>query len=134
MKWLTLLALLVAVLFAIQILIADMRRGHKRSTMVRLALAVLSLALLGVAIYTAHLLGFYSLPIVALLFAPFGLALRWSTLATREMRRRREAAMPQIPPSRRDRYRGAVIWPVFLGLVVLVACLGMFAAVLASWR
>lgn len=114
MKWLALIAAFLAALFAIQILIADLRRGHKRSTLVQLALALLSLAVLGAAIYAAHLLGLFSLPVVAFLFVPFGLALRWSVLATRDLRRRREAAMPQIPHSRNDLVLGVAMWPFFL--------------------
>jgi hypothetical protein len=132
MKWLALLAAIVAAFFAIEILVADLRRGHERSTTAQLAAAVLSLTLLGVTIYAAHWLGFYTLPIVAFLFVPFGLALRWSTLATREIRQRREAPIPQIPPSRRDRFGGLVMWPVFLLLVALVACLGLLTAMLTA--
>ena len=134
MKWLALLAALVAAVLAIQMLVADLRRGHPRSTMGQLALAFLSLAVLGAAIYVAHWFGLFSVPIVALLFVPFGLALRWSALATRDMRHRREAALPQIPSSRRDRVVGLAMWPVFLLLMALVACLGLLAAMLASWR
>ncbi|MGZ6266236.1 MAG: hypothetical protein ACXWN4_04970 [Candidatus Limnocylindrales bacterium] len=134
MKWLILLAALVAALFAVQILIADMRRGHKRSTMVQLAAAVFGLALLGLAIYTAHLLGLYSVPIVALAFVPFGLALRWSILATREMRRRREEAGQPVSSSRRGRLVNLAIWPLFLVLVALVAVVGLMAGILAAQR
>ena len=134
MKWLVLIAALVATVLALQILAADLRRGHRRSTMGQLALAVLSLAALGVAIYAAHWIGFFSLPIVAVAFVPFGLALRWSILATREMRQRREATRQPIPPPRSDRLRGLVMWPVFLVLVALMAALGLMAGALVAQR
>jgi hypothetical protein len=100
----------------------------------QLALAVLSLAVLGVAIYAAHWIGFFSLPIVAVAFVPFGLALRWSILTTRDMRQRREAARQPIPLSRSDRLRGLAMWPVFLVLAALMAALGVMAGALVAQR
>jgi hypothetical protein len=134
MKWLVLMAALVSVVLALQILATDLRRGRRRSTLGQLALAVLSLAVLGAAIYAAHVVGFFSAPIVAVAFVPFGLAARWSMLSTREMRQRREAARPPVQPSRRDRLVGLAMWPVFLVLVVLVAALGLMAGALAAQR
>jgi hypothetical protein len=87
-----------------------------------------------VAIYAAHWIGFFSLPIVAVAFVPFGLALRWSILATRDVRQRREAARQPIPPLGSDRLRGLVMWPVFLVLVALMAALGLMAGMLVAQR
>jgi hypothetical protein len=134
MKWLVLIAALVAIVLALQILAADLRRGRPHSTIGQLAPAVLSLAVLGAAIYAGHAIGLFSVPIVAVAFVPFGLALRWSILATREMRQRREEASQPDPPSRRDRLVSLAIWPVFLVLVALVATLGLMAGTLAARR
>jgi hypothetical protein len=134
MKWLVLGAVLVSIVLALQILAADLRRGHRRSTMGQLALAVLSLAVLGAAIYAAHVIGFISVPIVAVAFVPFGLVLRWSLLTTREMRQRRAAARQPVQPSRSDRLVGLAMWPIFLVLVALAATLGLMAGALAAQR
>jgi hypothetical protein len=132
MKWLVLIAALVSIVLALQILAADLRRGRRRSTVGQLALAVLSLVVLGVAIYAAHVIGFISVPIVAVAFVPFGLALRWSILTTREMRRRREAARQPVQSSRTDQLVGLAMWPVFLVLVAFVVALGLMAGMLAA--
>jgi hypothetical protein len=134
MKWLVLIAVLVSIMLALQILAADLRRGRRRSTLGQLALAVLSLAVLGAAIYAAHVIGLFSAPIVAVAFVPFGLAVRWSMLSSREMRQRREAAGQPVQSSRRDRLVGLAMWPVFLVLVALAATLGLMAGALAAQR
>jgi hypothetical protein len=134
MKWLLLTATLVAAAFAIQILIADTQRVGRRSTLGRLAIPVLSLMALAAAIYAAHAIGFFSVPIVALAFVPFGLALRWSLLANRGMRERREAASQPVQRSGRDRLVGLAMWPLFFVLVVLVAAIGLVTGFLAGQR
>jgi Ca2+/Na+ antiporter len=134
MKWLVLIAALVAIVLALQILVADLRHGHQRSTMGQLALTVPSLAVLGAAIYAGHAIGLFSVPIVAVAFVPFGLALRWSILATREMRQRRNEAGRPVPSSRSDRLVGLAMWPLFLVLVALVAVVGLMAGMLAAQR
>lgn len=134
MKWLALIAALVATVFAVRILAADLRRGEGRSTIGQLATAVLALVVLGAAIYAAHWIGFFSVPVVAVAFVPFGLAARWSILASRSERERREAARQPTNPSRRDRLLGLAMWPVFLALVFLVAALGVIAGALVAQR
>ncbi|MGA3058184.1 MAG: hypothetical protein ABSE70_09170 [Candidatus Limnocylindrales bacterium] len=134
MKWLVLIAALVAMVLALPILVVDLRRGRRRSTIGQLALAVLSLTVLAAAIYAVHMIGLYSVPIVAVAFVPFGLALRWSILTTTEMRQRREAAKQPVQASRSDRLVGLAMWPVFLVLVALVAALGLMAGALAAQR
>ncbi len=134
MKWLLLLATVVAAAFALQMIIADAGRVGRRSAIGRLAGPVMSLVALAAAIYAAHWIGLFSAPIVALAFVPFALAMRWSALANREVRERREAANQPVRQSGRERLLGMVMWPLFVVLVALVAVLGLAAAVLAAQR
>jgi hypothetical protein len=136
MKWLTLIAAIVAIVFALRILAADLRRnGRPRSTLRQLAIALLSLAVMGVAIYALHWIGFFSVPIVAAAFVPFGLTTRLWMLAnrdTREARQLREEALAPVPPTRRDRFVALVRWPVFLVLIAIVLAAGLIAGMLAA--
>ena len=134
MRWLILGAALVAACLAIWILLGERRPSRPRSTVRGLAAAVAALVVLGVVAYAAHFAGFFSLPIVAVAFIPFGLAARWSVLATREARERREAARPTVPPSRRARMLAIAMWPIFVILVVLAACVGLAAGALSAHR
>jgi hypothetical protein len=130
MKWITLAAAIVAIVFAVRILLADLARGRGRSTLGQLALAVLSLALLGAAVYTAHWLGLFSVPIVAFAFVPFGLAARWWFLSGREKRALLEASRP--PATRTERLLAIARWPIFLALIALVVTAGVVAGLLAA--
>jgi hypothetical protein len=132
MKWLILIAAVVATALALWILAGERRRGGRRSTGRQLAAAIASLVVLGAAVYAAHYIGFFSLPIVAVAFVPFGLAARWSILATRGARERIEAARPAVPPSRGARLRELAMWPLFAALVTGVALLGLVAGLLAA--
>jgi len=101
-----------------------MGRPHSRlrsRTLAEFAWAVLTLALLAAAVYAAHLLGIFSVPLVALLFVPFGLAIRWLLVATRDSRRRGEldrAAAGGGPWAR-------LVLPTLVALAVVVAVLGV---------
>jgi hypothetical protein len=134
MRWIVLATGILAAMLAARILWADLRRLGSRGTFRSLAGALLSLGVLGAGLYGAHWLGYFSIPVVAAVFVPFGLAARWSLLASREARDRREAASPPEPAWGRQRMRGVLGWPVFVGLVLLVAALGAGAAVVAAWH
>jgi hypothetical protein len=86
-----------------------------------LAAAVLALVLLAAAFYTAHLLGIFSLPLVAVAFVPFGVGARWLLLASRSSRRRKErdGGATALGP------RAGLRLPLLLVLVVAVAVLGV---------
>lgn len=136
MKWLTLSAAVVATVFALQILAADLRRsGRPRSTLRQLAIAILALAVMGAAIYAAHWIGLFSVPIVAAAFVPFGLTARWWMLANRdkrEARQRSEAALHPVPPTRRDGLVALLRWPIFLVLIAIVLAAGLLAGMFAA--
>jgi hypothetical protein len=128
MKWLVVLAAVGAAALALQILIWERRGGRRRpSTLGRLAVAVLTVIGLGGAIYAAHFLGIFSIPLVAIAFVPFGVTVRWLILATRRTRQRATdaRAAAAAPVSRRARLLGLTAWPVFLVLVAVVVVMGL---------
>jgi hypothetical protein len=134
MKWLILGASLVAAALALWVLAAERRPGRRRSTPMGLVTAVAALVLIGAVAYAARFASIYSLPFLVVLFVPFGLASRWLVLATRDARDRREAAQPPVQPSWRQRALAVAAWPIFVALVVLVALVGLAAAMLAAYR
>jgi TRAP-type uncharacterized transport system fused permease subunit len=86
-----------------------------------LAAAVLALVLLAAAFYSAHLLGIFSVPLVAVAFVPFGVVARWLLLASRSSRLRKELDGGTTAPGPRAGLR----LPLLLVLVVAVAVLGV---------
>ena len=128
MRWLVLLGALAAAAIALQILIWERRRGRREPTaLARSALAVLGVLLVGGAVYSAHLLGIFSLPLVVAAFVPVGVTARWLILATRESRERADAARAAAAPqlARRDRFIHAASLPLFVIMVVAVVALGL---------
>jgi hypothetical protein len=128
MKWVVLLGAVVAAVLALQALIWERRGGRRRpSTVGRIALAVLAIVLVSGAVYAAHLLGIFSVPLVVIAFVPVGAAIRWLILATRESRERdaqaREAMA--LPPTRSDRLIRAASLPLFVLMVLAVVLLGL---------
>jgi hypothetical protein len=127
MRWLIVLAAIGAAVVAAQILIWERRSGrHRPSTLGQFAGAVLTVAVMGGAIYSAHLLGIFSIPLVAVVFVPFGVAMRWLILHTRASRQRAEDARAAAPAAtRRARLLEQAAFPVFIVLVgaVLVVAL-----------
>jgi small-conductance mechanosensitive channel len=120
-----LLALLVvlaaAALVAWRFMRGRLDDGPRSRGLADLAAAVLALVLLAAAFYSAHLLGIFSVPLVAVAFVPFGVVARWLLLASRSSRRRKEldgrATAPGPGPGLR--------LPLLLVLVVAVAVLGV---------
>ena len=136
MKWLLLLAAVIALGLAVPILVTDLRRGDLR-TLPRLLAAVLSLGALGVLVVAAHSVGFFSAALVAAAFVPFGLAARWSLMHSRAGRQRAQDLWDRSavePPSVRRRLLALAWWPIFVVLVLLVAGLGIAAAMAVSLR
>ena len=135
MKWLIVLAAIGAAALALQILIWERRRGRRRrSTLGQLAGVVLAVVVLGAAVYAAHWLGIFSVPLVAVAFVPFGVAARSLAMATRKSRLQAAEvrAAAAEPPSRRDRVLALAAWPVFLILVAVVVALGMVVGTLVG--
>jgi TRAP-type uncharacterized transport system fused permease subunit len=79
------------------------------------------MVMLAGAVYAAHLLGIFSVPLVAVAFVPFGVVVRWLLLASRDSRRRREVegTATDVGPWAR------LALPMLLVLVVAVAVLGV---------
>ena len=128
MRWAILLGVLATAAIALQILIWERRAGHRRpSTIGRIALAVLAVVLVGAAVYSAHLLGIFSIPFVVLAFVPVGVTVRWLILATRESRQRAaEAFDATAPPVRRPvRMLRAASLPIFVVMVLAVVLLAL---------
>ena len=119
MRWLVVLAAIAAFLIALQVLIWERRGGRsRRSTPGQLAWAVLTLVSIGAAVYAAHWLGIFSIPLVAIAFVPFGIALRWIFLATKATRERAADARAAAfgAPTRRERLLARAAMPVFFVL------------------
>jgi len=136
MKWLLLLAALIALGLAVPLLVADLRRGGLR-TLPRLLVALLSLGALAVLVVAAHFVGFFSAALVAAVFVPFGLAARWSLMHGRAGRQRAQELMDRAssqPPSVGRRLLSLAWWPIFVVLMLLVAGLGIAAAMAVSLR
>jgi hypothetical protein len=84
-----------------------------------LAAAALALVWLAAAVYAAHLLGIFSIPLVAVAFVPFGAVVRWVLLASRSSRRRELSRTATVGP------RARRVLPLLLVLVAVVAVLGV---------
>lgn len=128
MKWLIILCSLAVAVAALQVLIRERRSGRRRpSTLGRIASAARAAALLGGALYSAHVLGIFSIPLVVIIFVPVGVTLRWLILATRGSRQRAEQdrASSTPPATRRERLLGAASLPILVVLVVAVALLAV---------
>ncbi len=135
MKWLVILGGVGAAALSLQILIWE-RRGGRRppSDLSQIALAVLTVLLIGGAVYSAHVLGLFSIPLVAIAFVPVGITARWLILATREARQRsayaRAGSAPEV--TLRARLMATFALPVFLVLVAAVVALGLVAGALVG--
>lgn len=123
MKWFTILCAVGAAALAVQILIWERRGGRRRpSNLARLAVAVLTVVGLAGAVYAAHFLGLFSVPLVAIAFVPFGVTVRWLMLASRSSRLRaaETRSLTAAPATRRSRMLELAAWPVFFVLVAIV--------------
>jgi len=135
MKWLIVLAAVGAAALAIQILIWERRGGRRgRSNLGQIAVAVLTVVGLGGAIYAAHFLGIFSVPLVAIAFVPFGVTMRSLVFATRASRQRAAdaRAAAAAPTSRRRRLVELAALPVFLVLVAIVVAMGLVAGTIVG--
>jgi hypothetical protein len=122
MRLLAVLALLGAAAFVAWRLTKGPVDDSPRSRrLAELAVAVLTLVMVAAAVYVAHLLGIFSVPLVAVAFVPFGVAARWLLLASRSSRRRRELDARATAFGPRARFP----LPMLLVLVVAVAVLGV---------
>jgi hypothetical protein len=91
MKWLVLLGVIGAAAPVVWYVATGRPHGRPRSRpLAEFAWAVLTCVLLAAAVWTAHRMGIFSVPLVALAFVPFGIAVRGFLVATRDSRRRRE--------------------------------------------
>ena len=130
MRWLIILGAIATAAIALQILIWERRAGRRRpSTIGRLALAALAVVLVGAAVYSAHLLGIFSIPLVVLAFVPVGVTVRWLILATRESRQQAASAPP---PTWRTRLLRAVSLPIFVLMVAAVVVLALVVGTLVG--
>ena len=135
MKWLMILAAIGAAVLSVQILIWERRSGRsRRSPLRRLAWVVLTLVVLAAVVYGAHLLGIFSVPLVAVAFVPVGITVRWLMSATRESRLRAEEARAAAagPPARHARLIAIATWPIFLVLVAVAVVLGLVVGTLVG--
>jgi hypothetical protein len=134
MKWLILGASLLAVALAIWLLVAERRPGRPRSTPRGLIAVVAALAVFGALAYLARFAGIFSLPILIVIFLPFGLSGRWLGLASRDARVRREATSRPPPATWRQRVLAVAYWPIFVILVLIAALVGLAAGIAGSYR
>jgi len=135
MKWLIVLAAIGAAAISLQILIWERRSGRtRRSTLGQLAGGVLTVVILGAAVYVAHWLGIFSVPLVAVAFVPVGITVRWLMGASRASRQRAEDARAAAvgPASRRARLVAIATWPVFIVLVAVVVVVGLVVGTLVG--
>lgn len=135
MKWLMLLAGLGAAAVAVEILLWERRRGRRAPSAVgQMALAVLTGLLLAGAVLSAHLLGIFSVPLVAVAFVPVGVGLRWLVLATRDARARSAGARAASSAAitLRARLAETLALPLFVVLVVAVVAVGLIAGALVG--
>ena len=92
------------------------------------AAAVLSLVMLAAAVLAAHWLGFFSLPLVALAFMPFGVAIRWLLTDTRASRQRRDG---DGGATSGGRWAGLAL-PLLVFMAVALAVLGVYVGTLVG--
>jgi hypothetical protein len=95
---------------------------------------VLTVVILGAAVYAAHWLGIFSVPLVAVAFVPVGITVRWLMGASRASRQRAEDARAAAvgPASRRARLVAIATWPVFIVLVAVVVVVGLVVGTLVG--
>jgi hypothetical protein len=135
MRWIVILAAICAALVSLQVLIWERRNGRRRpSTAGRIALAVLAVVLVGGAVYSAHLLGIFSIPLIVIAFGPVGLTLRWLILATRESREAADAAFAAAaqPLTRSQRLARALALPLFVIMVLAVVAVALVVGALVG--
>ena len=135
MRWIVILAAICAALVALQILMWERRSGRRRpSTIGRIALAVLAIMLVGGAVYSAHLLGVFSIPLIVIAFGPVGLTLRWLILATRASREAADAAFiaASPPPTRGRRFLRSLALPIFVIMVLAVVAVALAVGTLVG--
>ena len=128
MRWAILLGAVATAAVSLQILIWERRAGRRRPSAIgRIALAVLAAVLVGGAVYSAHLLGIFSIPLVIIAFVPVGVTVRWLILATRASRQRTaEAFDASAPPVTRPvRLLRAASLPLFVLMVLAVVLLAL---------
>jgi hypothetical protein len=135
MRWVVILAAICAALVALQVLIWERRSGRRRpSTIGRVALAVLAIVLVGGAVYSAHLLGIFSIPLIVIAFGPVGLTARWLILATRNSREAADAAWAAAAPplTRGQRWLRALSLPLFVIMVLAVVAVALVVGTLVG--
>lgn len=135
MRWVVILAAICAALVSLQVLIWERRGGRRRpSTVGRIALAVLAIVLVGGAVYSAHLLGIFSIPLIVIAFGPVGLTVRWLVLATRESRERADAARASAAPplTSGQRMLRALALPLFVVMVLAVVAVALVVGTLVG--
>jgi hypothetical protein len=135
MRWVVILAAICAALVSLQVLIWERRGGRRRpSTVGRIALAVLAIVLVGGAVYSAHLLGIFSIPLIVIAFGPVGLTLRWLILATRESRERADVARASAAPplTSGQRMLRALALPLFVVMVLAVVAVALVVGTLVG--
>ncbi|MGD0123017.1 MAG: hypothetical protein ABSC46_10710 [Candidatus Limnocylindrales bacterium] len=135
MRWAIVLGAIATAAIALQILIWERPAGRRRpSTVGLIALAVLAVVLVGAAVYSAHLLGIFSIPLVVLAFVPVGVTVRWLILATRESRQlAAQAFAASAPPvTWRTRLLRAASVPIFVLMVVAVVLLALVVGTLVG--
>ncbi len=126
MKWLILFGSLGAAAIAFQILVWERRSGRHLAPLRQAAMAIVAVVLLGGAVYSAHLLGIFSIPLVVITFVPVGATVRWLILATRVSRQREaEARAAAFPATRHDLFLRAISLPLFVTMALAVVLLGL---------
>ncbi len=97
--------------------------------MARLIWTTLSLVVVAGGVFLAHWLGIFSVPLVALAFVPFGIALRWWLTANRASRERDA----QIRAEARGRHLPAAAeLPVFLVLAAIAIAAGLAVGIMVG--
>lgn len=135
MRWIVILAAICAALVALQVLIWERRSSRRRSSTIgRIALAVLAIVLVGGAVYSAHLLGIFSIPLIVIAFGPVGLTMRWLILATRASRETADAARAEaaLPLTRSQRLLRAFALPLFVVMVLAVVAVALVVGTLVG--
>lgn len=135
MRWIVILAAICAALVALQVLIWERRSSRRRSSTIgRIALAVLAIVLVGGAVYSSHLLGIFSIPLIVIAFGPVGLTMRWLILATRASRETADAARAEaaLPLTRSQRLLRAFALPLFVVMVLAVVAVALVVGTLVG--
>jgi hypothetical protein len=122
MKWLVLLGVIGAAALVAWYVATGRPAGRPRSRpLAEFAWAVLTCVLLAAAVWLAHQLGVFSVPLVALAFVPFGISVRGLLVATRDSRRRRELDGQTAAAGRHAR----LTLPLLVVMVVAIAVFGV---------